>query len=445
MSDVKISVGVQGAAEAQQAIKGVGHAATGMGKELGETIHVAHRMETGLNAIEKAMGENVSAAHAFGGGLRVISQAMKALLMDGPQLLLTVAIMALGAAINAIVGHFEEMKKKTEEAKKASEEHAKVLEELKAFKFTTLIKQYDEVKRAADAAADASERLQSAQMKLLSAQEKHKIAGIEANASVQLAGLDASSPLYEESKKAIQEQKARDVSEVQVAYANKQADMELVLEKQKQAKAVADITMADQKRAAEQQHLDEVMGVRKNVVKALADIEKITLENEKLSENGGPAYNSNGPAQYKERQGKLDFNKLELARLKGYVGDHPLVNAEKDVQESKSAVFSANLSQQQAYDTAKLAGLNVTAAETTREATNLNGITKGMDFVGQNNEIIAKDYPFMQQASASGDQGMATFIQQFNEFMAKNTTMWQTLNTQLSKHSEVLKNLPTPQ
>lgn len=407
MADVVISVGQTGAESTAAAIGKVGesakHAGKGaesMGKEFGETIHTAHRMETGLNAIERTLGENTSAAHAFGGGLRVISQAMKALMMDGPQLLITVAILALGAAINAVVGHFEEMKKKNEEAKKASEEHAKALGEMQAIKFTALIKQYDEVQKAADAAADAAERLQSAQVKLLSAQEKRQIAGIEAKASAQLAGLDASSPLYDESKKAIQEQKARDVSDVQVQFANKQADIELLAAKQKEARVLNDFAMATAKRMAIEKELEEKTQERSTLMRA-----------------------HYSHPQDPETQKVFEIRKESLEKQ----------IEELDVRSKEQWAVSKKV----AHD-ANVAGVDVQSAEVSHGATDLQGLTKGLDFAAQNNEIVAKDTPAFAGMAASGDPALLAFVAQFQQFATANTSTLTTLTAQLAKHTDLL-------
>lgn len=413
MADVQISIGQTGAESTASAIGKVGESAkqTGkgteaMGAHMGETLHTAHRLEGGLNQVERAMGETTAGAHLMGGGLRVIAQGMKALLLGGPQLIITGAIIALGAAINAIMGHFDELKKKEEENKKAAEDHAKALGELDSMKFTALVKQYEDVQKAADAAADASDRLLSAQMKLLSAQEKQQVAGIEARASAAIAALPQDEN-YEQNKQAIEMQKVRDVADVQTEYANKQADMEVLQAKQKQAKVLEDIARANAERLAVQQKLDE----------ASAERQTLMLSHFKQPQNAATEQ------VYQTRKADL----------------------EKQIIEMEEKVRTLYAAEKKVANEAGVAGIDVQAAETTRGATQLGGIAKGMGTVAANNEIITKDYQPLMDASNAGNMQMATFIAQFNEFTMHNTETWKRLNDQLAKHNDILKTNATSQ
>ena len=293
MSDVKITIGQTGAEQAAAGVKQLENAtrnAEQAGKAHGEsmasTMHHAHRAEKALGGLERAMGETSAGMSGMGAGLRLLTAAFRSFMMAGPQALIMVLVMLVATITQKVLGAMEEMKKKTEDATKAALEHVESMKKMDAEKLTKIKDEYKTLKDDINDVTAAADRMDAAHMKMLGAQERLKIAGVEAKGKADIAALDTSSPLYDESKKAIEDRVVRERADIEISFADQKASMELESAKRKLADVLTEQAAAEQTQGRFRQQMDRLEKERVALASDMAatdpgDIVKITANIER--------------------------------------------------------------------------------------------------------------------------------------------------------------------
>ena len=390
MSDVKITIGQTGAEQAAagveklaQSTRNAEQASRLHGGSMVETLHNAHRLEGGLNQVERALGGATEGSHAFGGALRVMAQGFRALMMDGPQLIITGALIALGMAINKVVEYFSALKKAHEDAAKAAEAQIEQLKKFDGIRLSAIKKQYDDLEKSITASADAADRVYAAQLKLMGAKERLAVSRIEAKSKSDIAGLDTSSPDYASNKAAIEAGAAEAISGVQTSFEEEKAHVELyeALNRQDEMK---------QKYSAQQTKIE----------KTGADYLRLEKEKKKL---GFFEDEQTNPNSQHWGESKEDFELRQANHIRILEG---LGNAQAAFETGKSTGDEL-ANKLQASD------MGVSAAQAGVSAAGFEGVGKSLGFVAHNREVYQSDAPViaaLDQANAANAALTAAFL-----------------------------------
>jgi hypothetical protein len=156
---------------------------------MGKLRDTANRTAGAISQIGGSFRSTGPAAQAFQGAMQVAAQGIQAF-MAGVGGLITILATLAAVLGQQIANAFQAAREKVEQGKKANDAFGESVARINETKLTAIVAQYDAVRKSADDACAASDRMQSAIRTLLSAQERVALAKIDAQEQADLAALD---------------------------------------------------------------------------------------------------------------------------------------------------------------------------------------------------------------------------------------------------------------
>jgi hypothetical protein len=249
---------------------------------MGKMRDTAQRTASAISQIGGSFRSTGPAAQAFQGAMQVAAQGIQAF-MAGVGGLVTILATLAAVLGQQIANAFQAAREKVEAGKKANDEFGISVGKINEAKLTAIVAQYDAIRKAADDACAASERMQTAIRNLLSAQERVALAKLDEKEQGELAALDPNTEAPED--------RARIGAKYTRLRASTSADFAGRIAASAQTDAQKKVETLQSK---DQSYADQIAAMKKRIPEIKAERQKAYVAS--LSEGGeGKATSSLGP------------------------------------------------------------------------------------------------------------------------------------------------------